>query len=133
MRYGLTDFEWAAIRSFLANKPRGIPRVDDRRVLNGIFWVLRSGAPWHLWQCARALASHLTWISNHDLICPSCQLVTGAFACDDGQITGISSRVSRPQEGRIAIVTDVGCGMRWTCGVTSDECALVADGEVVWA
>ena len=22
------------------------PRVDDRRVLNGIFWVLRSGAPW---------------------------------------------------------------------------------------
>src|SRR5262245_33884489 len=24
----------------------GVPRVDDRRVLNGIFWVLRSGAPW---------------------------------------------------------------------------------------
>jgi putative transposase of IS4/5 family DUF4096 len=23
-----------------------IPGVDDRRVLNGIFWVLRSGAPW---------------------------------------------------------------------------------------
>jgi transposase len=46
MRYELTDFEWATIRSFLPNKPRGIPRVDDRRVLNGIFWVLRSGAPW---------------------------------------------------------------------------------------
>jgi transposase len=30
----------------LSNKPRGIPRVDDRRILNGIFWVLRSGAPW---------------------------------------------------------------------------------------
>ena len=42
MRYELTDFEWAAIRSFLPNKPRGIPRVDDRRVLNGTFWVLRS-------------------------------------------------------------------------------------------
>src|SRR3954467_13167003 len=26
--------------------PRGVPRVNDRRVLNGIFWVLRSGAPW---------------------------------------------------------------------------------------
>src|ERR1700682_1396080 len=26
MRYELTDFEWAAIRSFLPNKPRGIPR-----------------------------------------------------------------------------------------------------------
>ena len=46
MRYELADFEWAAIRSFLPNKPRGIPRVDDRRGLNGIFWVLRSGAPW---------------------------------------------------------------------------------------
>jgi transposase len=46
MRYELTDFEWAAIRSFLPNKPRGVRRVDDRRVLNGIFWVLRSGAPW---------------------------------------------------------------------------------------
>jgi transposase len=45
MRYELADFEWVAIRSFLPNKPRGIPR-DDRRVLNGIFWVLRSGAPW---------------------------------------------------------------------------------------
>jgi hypothetical protein len=46
MRHELTDLEWAAIRSFLPNKPRGIPRVDDRRVLNGIFWVLRRGAPW---------------------------------------------------------------------------------------
>jgi len=35
-----------AIRPMLPNKPRGVPRVNDRRVLNGIFWVLRSGAPW---------------------------------------------------------------------------------------
>jgi transposase len=33
-------------RAAAANKPRGVPHVDDRRVLNGIFWVLRSGAPW---------------------------------------------------------------------------------------
>jgi transposase len=46
MRYELTDDEWAGIRPMLPNKPRGIPRVNDRRVLNGIFWVLRSGAPW---------------------------------------------------------------------------------------
>jgi transposase len=44
MRYELTDYEWAAIKPFLPNKPRGVPRVNDRRVLNGIFWVLRSGA-----------------------------------------------------------------------------------------
>ena len=46
MRYELTDYEWAAIKPMLPNKPRGVPRVNDRRVLNGIFWVLRSGAPW---------------------------------------------------------------------------------------
>lgn len=46
MLYELSDAEWAAINPMPPNKPRGIPRVDDRRVLNGIFWVLRSGAPW---------------------------------------------------------------------------------------
>jgi len=46
MRYELSDDEWATIRPMLPSKTRGVPRVDDRRVLNGIFWVLRSGAPW---------------------------------------------------------------------------------------
>jgi len=46
MRYALTDAEWRFIQPVLPDKPRGVPRVDDRRVLNGIFWVLRSGAPW---------------------------------------------------------------------------------------
>jgi transposase len=45
MRYELAD-QWTAIKPMLPNKPRGVPRVNDRRVLNGIFWVLRSGAPW---------------------------------------------------------------------------------------
>jgi transposase len=46
LRYELNDYEWRVIKPMLPNKPRGVPRVDDRRVLNGIFWVLRSGAPW---------------------------------------------------------------------------------------
>jgi transposase len=46
MRYELADYEWVVIKPMLPNKPRGVARVDDRRVLNGIFWVLRSGAPW---------------------------------------------------------------------------------------
>ena len=45
-RYDLTDYEWSVIEPLLPNKPRGVARVDDRRVLSGIFWVLRSGAPW---------------------------------------------------------------------------------------
>ena len=43
MRCELSDYEWTAIKPMLPNKPRGVRR--DRRVLNGIFWVLRSGAP----------------------------------------------------------------------------------------
>ena len=50
MRSKLSDEEWATIRPMLPNKPRGVPRVDDRRVLNGIFWALRSGAPWRACQ-----------------------------------------------------------------------------------
>ena len=46
MDYELTEFEWTVIAPLLPNKPRGVARVDDRRVLNGIFWVLRTGAPW---------------------------------------------------------------------------------------
>src|ERR1700730_10729727 len=46
MRYELTDNEWTAIRPMPPDKPRGVPLVNDRRVLNGISWVLRSGAPW---------------------------------------------------------------------------------------
>ena len=42
--YELSDFEWGVIAPLLPNKPRGVPRVDDRRVLNGIFWRLRTGA-----------------------------------------------------------------------------------------
>jgi len=45
-RFDLTDVEWNLIQPLLPNKPRGVPRVDDRRVLNGIFWVLRTGSPW---------------------------------------------------------------------------------------
>ena len=46
MRFELSDYEWTAIKPMLPNKPRGVRRVNDRRVLNGIFWVLHSGAPW---------------------------------------------------------------------------------------
>jgi transposase len=37
MRYELSDYEWTAIKPMLPNKPRGVRRVNDRRVLKGIF------------------------------------------------------------------------------------------------
>jgi transposase len=45
-RYEITDFEWSILEPLLPNKPRGVPRVDDRKVLNGIYWRLRTGSPW---------------------------------------------------------------------------------------
>ena len=45
-RYELTDGEWSVIEPLLPNKQRGVPRVDDRRVLNGILWRFRTGSPW---------------------------------------------------------------------------------------
>ena len=39
-------FSMGCPKRLLPNKPRGVLRVDDRRVLNGILWVLRSVAPW---------------------------------------------------------------------------------------
>jgi hypothetical protein len=54
-------------------------------------------------------------------VLPVAPICRAHFACADGQITGLSSRVSHPQEGRIAIVTDVGRGMRWTLWAARDE------------
>ena len=45
-RYDLSEAEWRLIEPLLPNKPRGVARVDDRRVLNGIFYILRTGSPW---------------------------------------------------------------------------------------
>src|SRR5919205_1308272 len=45
-RYDLSEAEWRLIEPLLPNKPRGVARVDDRRVINGIFYVLRTGSPW---------------------------------------------------------------------------------------
>lgn len=45
-RYDLSEAEWRVIEPLLPDKPRGVARVDDRRVINGIFYVLRTGSPW---------------------------------------------------------------------------------------
>ena len=45
-RHDLSDREWEIIAPLLPNKPREVARVDDRRVIDGIFFILRTGAPW---------------------------------------------------------------------------------------
>jgi transposase len=45
MRFDLTDDEWTDLEPLMPAK-RKSARVDDRRVLNAILYVLRTGIPW---------------------------------------------------------------------------------------
>lgn len=46
-RYELTDEQWSSIQSFFpCNGKRGGQWLDHRIVLNGILWILCSGAAW---------------------------------------------------------------------------------------
>jgi len=44
--FWLNDRQWARLAPLLPSKPRGVPRVDDRRGVSGIVHVLRSGGRW---------------------------------------------------------------------------------------
>ena len=47
-RYELTDEEWARLEPLLPPERGhwGRPRSSNRQMLNGLFWVLRSGSCW---------------------------------------------------------------------------------------
>jgi len=45
MRFDLSDEEWALLEPLMP-QARKNAREDDRRVMNGIFYILRTGAPW---------------------------------------------------------------------------------------
>ena len=45
-RYELTDEQWAVIEPLLPQATTGRRLSSPRAMLNGMFWVLRSGAPW---------------------------------------------------------------------------------------
>jgi hypothetical protein len=74
--YWLSDAEWAKIEPLMPRGRRGAHRVDDRRVLNGIFWVLLTGAPWRFAKGVRAA---------HDLLQPLCPLAQSRSLEPHGQ------------------------------------------------
>jgi transposase len=47
----LTDVQWAVLEPTFRPRRRldgrGRPWTDSRAVMNGVLWVLRTGAPWH--------------------------------------------------------------------------------------
>jgi transposase len=48
-RGDLTHAQWERLQPLLSpqKSPTGRPAVDHRRLLNGMLWILRTGAPWH--------------------------------------------------------------------------------------
>lgn len=61
-RFDLTDFEWSVIEPLLPMKVCGVACVDDRRVLNGIFWRLCTGA--HGRTSLLAMGPHTTGVNR---------------------------------------------------------------------
>jgi len=45
MRFDLSDEEWALLEPLMP-KSRKSARADDRKIMNAIFYVLRTGMPW---------------------------------------------------------------------------------------
>ena len=44
--FWLTEAQFSHVQPVLPNKSRGVPRVDDRRVISGIIHVIRGGLMW---------------------------------------------------------------------------------------
>lgn len=44
--FWFTEEQFNKIKPLLPNKPRGVPRVDDRKVLSGIIFCLQRGYRW---------------------------------------------------------------------------------------
>ncbi|UXY32257.1 transposase [Streptomyces sp. HUAS TT20] len=45
-RHERSDAEWEFVRPLLPSSLRGRKRLDDRRILNGIVWKVRTGTAW---------------------------------------------------------------------------------------
>ena len=57
-RYDLTDFEWCVIEPLMPMDRRGPKPQNNRQIINGMFYILRTGSPW------RDLPDHFgTWNS----------------------------------------------------------------------
>jgi transposase len=47
LRHRLTDQQWELVRDLFPPPARtGRPRRDRREILDGVLWILRTGAPW---------------------------------------------------------------------------------------
>ena len=70
MRFDLSDDEWALFEPLMP-KSRKSARADDRKIMNAIFYVLRTGMPWRsagaLWIIYNGIQSFQPLVSTRHL------------------------------------------------------------------
>lgn len=45
-RHSLTDEQWEILKPLIVYPPIGRPPENEQRTMNGILWILKTGAPW---------------------------------------------------------------------------------------
>lgn len=130
-RHDLTDAQWNAIENAFPSSAgkRGRPWNDHRTTMNGIFWILRTGAPWRdlperygPWQSVYDRFARYVKDGTWDKIVQRLQLrldTEGKIYWDFWCIDGSSVRASRAaagaqkNEGRRARKSRIGTISGW--------------------
>ena len=124
MRYDLTDFEWSVIKPLLPKNRRGVKPKNNRRILNGIFWVLRAGAPWR--DLPERYGSYTTAYNRFNRWCKAGiwdGLMDAIVKARDGKVQMIDSSIVRvhqhasgpPKKVEIVVWGEVGAASVQKC------------------
>ena len=102
-RHELSDAQWKIIEPLLPrNEGRGRPWRDHRTVINGIFWILHTGAAWRdlperygAWQTAYDRYKYWQRDGTWERILKTLQVRTSDDGGIDWELFGIDSTVLR--------------------------------------
>ena len=133
----MSNSEWAFFEPFIRaiRQPNGRKPVDHRRVLDGVFWIARTGAPWRdlpeefgkwgsvyrqfrRWTLAGLWQTILEVLNDSETVPDSVQMIDStivrAHHCAAGAKGGLKKRISAVQKvasrpRSISLPTDAAC------------------------
>jgi transposase len=120
-RYDLTDVQWERLKPLLPpEKPRtGRPNHDHRRIINGILWIDRTGAPWndlpsHYGPVGTVSSRFYRWrkAGIWQRVLEALQALADRQGRIDWSLHFVDSTISTPQEPARPLVTPVGAQTR---------------------
>lgn len=97
----------------LQNNPGDVPMVNDRRVLKGIFWILRSGSPWRDFKELRGPCTTCSTTSGAGVWDQLVDAITGGYGGDvrmfyDTSVHVHHSTATSKKATRIAVLEKAG-------------------------